>query len=317
MVRRNTTLDMTPEAIHEMGLQEVARLRTELDGVRKSVNFNGDVDAFLTYLRTDPRFFAKSSDQIGERLTAFVTRVAPKIPQFYNKTPKAPYGVAALPASLAAGQTFGYYQPPTAASPRGTYFYNGSSPSTTSIVSAGTLIMHELIPGHHFQFGLQQENNAIPNFRRADFSVTAFVEGYAEYAAQLGFDMGMYGDPYDHAGRLMQDLMVSTRLVVDTGMNALGWSRERASAYMRQNTNLNDKQIATETLRYSCDLPAQALGYKIGEITMLRLRNEARQRLGSKFDIREFHAWLLGSGTMGLDTLSDHLRYEEQRAAGH
>ncbi len=250
-------------------------------------------------------------------MTAFVNRVAPKVPQFYSKTPTAPYGVAALPANLAAGQTFGYYQGPTAANPRGTYFYNGSSPPTTSIITAGTLIMHELIPGHHFQISLQQENEALPAFRRADFSVTAYVEGYAEYAAQLGFDMGLYGDPYDHAGRLMQDLMVSTRLVVDTGMNALGWSRERASDFMRKNTNLNDKQIASETLRYSCDLPAQALAYKIGELTMLRYRDDARKRLGSKFDIRQFHSWLIGSGTMTLDTLADHLRYEEGTAASH
>ncbi len=317
LVKRSTTLDMTPQQIHELGLHEVTRLRSELDGVRRSVNYPGNFDAFLTYLKTDRRFFATSSDEIGEKLTAFVKRVEPKIPQFYSKTPKEPYDVEALPANLAAGQTFGYYQPPTAARPRGTYFYNGSSPSTTSIVSAGTLIMHELIPGHHFQFSLQEENDRLPAFRKVDFSVTSYVEGYAEYAAQLGFDMGLYGDPYDHAGRLMQDLMVSTRLVVDTGMNALGWSRERASEFMRANTNLNDKQIASETLRYSCDLPAQALGYKIGELTMLRYRDEARKRLGSRFDIRQFHAWLIGSGTMTLDTLGEHLRYEEDTAASH
>ncbi|MBV8638048.1 MAG: DUF885 domain-containing protein [Candidatus Eremiobacteraeota bacterium] len=317
LVKRSTTLNMTPQQIHDLGLREAQRLRTELDGVRKAVNYPGDVDAFLTDLKTNPRFFATSSDEIGQKLTAFVKRVEPHIPQFYSKTPTAPYGVEALPANLAAGQTFGYYQAPTAAQPRGTYLYNGSSPSTTSIVSAGTLIMHELIPGHHFQISLQQENATLPPFRRADFSVTAYVEGYAEYAAQLGFDMGVYNDPYDHAGRLMQDLMVSSRLVVDTGMNALGWSRERAMEFMRKNTNLNDKQIASETLRYSCDLPAQALAYKIGELTMLRYRDEARQRLGSRFDIRQFHMWLIGSGTMGLDTLGDHLRYEETVAAGH
>lgn len=317
LVKRSTTLDMTPQQIYDLGLSEVARLRTKLEAVRESVSYGGDLDSFLTYLRTDKRFFASSSDEIGRKLTAFVDRVAPVVPQFYRTMPRAPYGVAALPANLAAGQTFGYYQQPTPAKPRGTYVYNGSSPSTTSIVSAGTLIMHELIPGHHFQFALQLENDAIPPFRRSDFSVTAFVEGYAEYAAELGFAMGMYDDPYDRAGRLMQDLMVSVRLVVDTGMNELGWSRERAMAYMRENSNLNDKQIASETLRYSCDLPAQALAYKIGELTMMRYRDEAKARLGSRFDIREFHEWLLGSGTMTLDTLGDHLRYEEERAASH
>ena len=317
LVKRSTTLDMTPQQIHDLGLSEVARLRTELDGVRRSVRYEGDLDAFLTYLRTDKRFFASSSAEIGAKLTAFVSRVAPVIPRFYHTIPRAPYGVAALPANLAAGQTFGYYEAPTAAKARGTYLYNGSSPPTTSIVSTGTLIMHELIPGHHFQFSLQLENNAIPPFRRADFSVTAFVEGYAEYAAQLGFMMGVYEDPYDHAGRLMQDLMVSVRLVVDTGMNELGWSRERAMAYMRENTNLNDEQIASETLRYSCDLPAQALAYKIGELTMLRYRDEAQTRLGPGFDIRQFHQWLIGSGAMTLDTLREHLRYEEEHAASH
>jgi uncharacterized protein (DUF885 family) len=239
------------------------------------------------------------------------------VPAFYDRLPAAPYGVAPLPANLAGAQTFGYYDQPTAAKPRGTYLYNAAHPRTTWLPQAGALIMHELIPGHHFQIALQQENTALPPVRRYDFGVTAFVEGYAEYASQLGFDMGMYRDPYDRAGRLMQDMMVSCRLVVDTGMNDMGWSLSRAQQFMRQHTALAENQIKTETLRYSLDLPAQALGYKLGELTMLQLRDEARRRLGSQYDVRAFHRWLIGSGTMTLATLRQHLMYEETHAARH
>jgi uncharacterized protein (DUF885 family) len=170
-----------------------------------------------------------------------------------------------------------------------------------------------LIPGHHFQIALQQENTSLPNVRHYDFSETGYVEGWGEYASQLCFEMDVYRTPYDKLGRMMQDLMVSTRLVVDTGMNALGWSRERAMQYMRENLTLSEAQIESESLRYSTDLPGQALAYKTGELTMLALRDRAKAELGSQFDIRRFHEWVIGSGAMTLDALRAHIDYEMAR----
>ncbi len=317
MVSRVTTLDLTPQQIHAIGLQQVALLNRKIDDVQKAMGFKGSAAAFREYLKTDPRFFATSGAEIGDRLEWFVGRVARRVPLFYDRLPTAPYGVEPLPANLAGAETFGYYDAPTAGRVRGIYRYNASHPRTTWLPQAGALIMHELIPGHHFQISLQQENDALPPVRRYDFSVVAYVEGYAEYSSQLGFDMGLYGDPYYRVGRLMQDMMVSCRLVVDTGMNDMGWSLARAQRFMRDNTVLTEHQIETETLRYSLDLPAQALGYKLGELTILAYRADAKRRLGSRYDVREFHRWLIGSGTMTLATLRAHLEYEEALAARH
>jgi uncharacterized protein (DUF885 family) len=170
------------------------------------------------------------------------------------------------------------------------------------------------LPGHHFQIALQQENDRLPDIRHYDFSETGFVEGWGEYASQLCWDMGVYQSPYDRAGRVLQDLMVSTRLVVDTGMNAMGWSRERAMQFMRDHVTLSERQIESESLRYSTDIPGQALAYKTGELTMLRLRDHAKQELGPAFDIRQFHSWVIDSGSMTLDTLGMHIDYEIDRA---
>ncbi|HKE36169.1 MAG TPA: DUF885 domain-containing protein [Candidatus Baltobacteraceae bacterium] len=306
----STTIHVEPEALHETGMQQVAAINAKLDGIRKQVGFHGNLAAFKHYLATDPRFFLKTTQQFGDRLEIYVRRSAAAVPQYFLHTPKAPYGVEPLPKELAGSQTFGYYDPPTASKAYGHYLYNAWHPERTSDLGAGALICHELIPGHHFQIALQQENTALPDVRHYDFSEVGFVEGWGEYASQLCWDMGVYTTPYDKAGRLMQDLMVSTRLVVDTGMNAMGWSLERARQFMRDNLTISEAQIESESLRYSTDIPGQALGYKTGELTMLELREHARKELGSKFDIRQFHAWVLDSGAMTLDTLREHINYE-------
>lgn len=310
LIQAYTTVTITPEKLHELGLAEVARLNAQLDEIRRQVGFTGTLQEFKHFLAHDPQFFAKTTADFGDRLELYVGRARAAVPRFFSHTPAAPYGVAPLPKALAGSQTFGYYEQPTAAKPKGTYLYNAWHPERTSTLGAGALICHELIPGHHFQIALQQENTALPNVRRYDFSETGFVEGWGEYASQLCWDMGVYQTPFDKAGRIMQDLMVSTRLVVDTGMNALGWSRERAMAFMRENLTLSDAQIASESLRYSTDIPAQALAYKTGELTMREIREQTRKRLGNAFDIRRFHAWLLDSGSMTLDTLRAHVDYE-------
>lgn len=310
LVLANTTLTVTPERLHAQGLEAVSQLNHELDGIKREVGFHGDLKAFKHFLAHDPQFYVKTTEQFGERLEVYVHRAADAAPKYFLHMPTAPYGVEPLAKELAAAQTFGYYNQPTADKPKGIYYYNAWHPERTSTLSAGALICHELIPGHHFQIALQQENTALPNVRRYDFSETGFVEGWGEYASQLCWDMGVYRTPYDKAGRIMQDLMISTRLVVDTGMNALGWSRERAMQYMRDNLTLSESQIETESLRYSTDIPGQALAYKTGELTYLQLRRHAHEKLGSAFDIRQFHAWVLDSGSMTLDTLKAHIDYE-------
>lgn len=313
LIYANTTLSTTPQALHESGLREVAHLNAQIDAIRRQLKFAGDLAAFKHFLATDKQFFPPTTPAFGERLEVYVARSAAAAPKFFSKLPKTPYGVEPLPQALAGAQTFGFYSPPTATNRKGNYMYNAWHPERTSWLGAGALICHELIPGHHFQIALQQEDTSLPPVRHYDFSETGYLEGWGEYASQLCFDMGVYRTPYDKLGRMMQDLMVSTRLVVDTGMNALGWSRERAMQYMRDNLTLSEQQIESESLRYSTDLPGQALAYKTGELTMLALRAHARAKLGSRFDIRRFHEWIIGSGAMTLDTLRAHVDYEIAR----
>ncbi len=313
LIYQITTLSTTPEALHASGLREVGRLNAKIDLIRQQLGFKGNLAAFKHFLATDKQFFPPTMQAFGDRLEVYVRRAAAAAPAYFSQMPKAPYGVEPLPEALAGAQTFGYYDPPTAARPKGRYLYNAWHPERTSMLGAGALICHELLPGHHFQIALQQENTALPGVRHYDFSESGYLEGWGEYASQLCWDMGVYRTPYDKLGRMMQDLMVSTRLVVDTGMNALGWSRERAMQYMRENLTINEKQIETESLRYSTDIPAQALAYKTGELTMLAIREHAKAELGSSFDIRKFHSWVIGSGSMTLDTLRAHVNYEIAR----
>jgi uncharacterized protein (DUF885 family) len=314
LVKYHTTLDVGPAELHALGMSEVDKLTAQLDGIRREVGFSGDLTAFKKFLETDKQFFPKTTSEFGDRLETYVHRAEPAVPKFFERTPRTPYGVQALPQALAGSQTFGYYDAATHARPKGLYLYNAWHPDQTAMLGAGALICHELLPGHHFQIALQQENDRLPDIRHYDFSETGFVEGWGEYASQLCWDMGVYQSPYDRAGRVMQDLMVSTRLVVDTGMNAMGWSRERAMQFMRDHVTLSERQIESETLRYSTDIPGQALAYKTGELTMLQLRDHAKQELGPAFDIRQFHSWVLDSGSMTLDTLKLHVDYEIKSA---
>jgi uncharacterized protein (DUF885 family) len=274
--------------------------------VRRQLGFEGSQQDFHQSLRTDPRFIAKTPEQVGERLLAAVRRIEPKISDCFLHTPRASYGVERLDPALEGSLTYGYYEWPTAAQPVGRYLYNGSKLDQRPLVNAAALIYHELVPGHHFQIALQGENEALPDFRREIFH-TAFVEGWAEYASNLGLEMSLYQDPYDLYGRLLMDMFLSVRLVVDTGMNSLGWSRQRAVEFMKQNVLESDTQIDTETLRYSTDMPAQALAYKIGSAKLWQLRQRAEKVLGEHFDIRRFHEAVLSGGSMPLTILEWHI----------
>ena len=306
LIRRHTSLDLTPERIHQIGLDEIARLERDLDAARVAAGFKGTFDEFRHYLKTDRRFFAKNSDEFGEIMMAAIRRIEPRVGEFFIRTPKAPYGVLRLDPSLEASMTFGFYQLPSPAEPRGLYRFNGSQPDQRSVLMADALIFHELVPGHHFQMALRNENTKLSAFRRGAW-YTTFIEGWAEYASDLAGEMGMYEDPYDRAGRLSMDLFLSSRLVVDTGMNAVGWSRERAMQYMRDHTFHSDGEIATETLRYSTDIPGQALAYKMGAMKIHELRKQTADRLGAAFDLRQFHDYVLEGGPMPLSVLEMHL----------
>jgi uncharacterized protein (DUF885 family) len=306
LIRRHTSLTLTPQQIHQIGLDEIARLEKRLDEARAAAGFTGTLAEFRHYLKTDRRFFARNSDEFGALMMQAITRIEPKVGAYFMRTPKAPYGVLRLDPALEASMTFGFYQLPSAAEPRGLYRFNGSQPDQRSVLMADALIFHELVPGHHFQMALRNENTKLSPFRRGA-QYTTFTEGWAEYASDLAGEMGMYEDPYDLAGRLSMDLFLSSRLVVDTGMNALGWTRERAMAYMRDHTLQSDVEIASETLRYSTDIPGQALAYKLGSLKIHELRRKAEARLGAAFELRRFHDHILDAGPMPLSALETHV----------
>ncbi|MFN8877477.1 MAG: DUF885 domain-containing protein [Gemmatimonadota bacterium] len=313
LVRRHVTLDVLPDAVHRIGLAEVARLDTAMAAVRAELGFTGTKAEFHARLRTDPRFFVKTPEEFGAVLMRHDARIRPRVGDHFATLPRAQGDVRRLDPRLEASLTFGFYEPPSARDSMGHYYYNGSKLDQRSTLQAAALIYHELIPGHHFQIALTLENQALPPFRRSE-THTAFIEGWGDYASAFAGELGLYGDLYDRYGRLMMDMFISCRLVVDTGMNALGWSRERAIAFMREHTLESDTQLDTETLRYSVDLPGQALAYKMGAREFLVLREYARKRLGSRFDLKAWHAMVLGAGSMPMYVLRQ--RQEAWIAAG-
>lgn len=313
LVRQHTTIDVTPDAVHRIGLAEVARIDSAMAAIRAELNFTGTKGEFHEKLRRDPRFFAKTPEEFGEKLMYHDARIRTRIADYFSTLPRAQGDVRRLDPRLEGAMTFGFYQEPSAQDSMGHYFFNGSNLGERSMLNAAALVFHELIPGHHFQVALQRENGSLPRFRR-EGGYTAFTEGWGDYASALAGEMGLYSDPYDRYGRLMMDMFIACRLVVDTGMNALGWPREQAIAYMRANTLESDTQIDTETLRYSVDLPGQALAYKMGSRELLRMREDARKRLGARFDIKQWHAFVLGGGAMPISVLRQ--RFESWVTAG-
>jgi uncharacterized protein (DUF885 family) len=307
VVRLHTTLDVTPEEVHRLGLAEVEHIAGEMEALRRELGSpEPSLAAWHQRLRRDPRFLACTPEEVGDRLAAPLARIEPLVDGWFALQPEAPYGLERLPAALEGAMTFGYYQWPTPENPVGRYLYNASQLPERPQVFAAALVYHELVPGHHFQIALQQENEALPAFRRNSFH-TAFTEGWAEYASELAGEMGLYAEPYDRYGRLAMDMFLSTRLVVDTGMHALGWSREQAAAFMGDHILESETQIATETLRYATDLPAQALAYKMGSRHIAELRRRAEAALGERFDVRRFHDAVLGSGSLPLAVLEAHI----------
>jgi uncharacterized protein (DUF885 family) len=303
-IREHVGLDMTPEEIHALGLREVARIRAEMEAVKTQVGFAGGLPAFMDELRHDPQFYAKTPEELLMRAARIAKRIDAKLPRYFGILPRQTYGVEPVPDAIAPFYTGGRYVagPPGTS---GTYWVNTYDLPSRPLYVLPALTLHEAVPGHHLQGALAAEKTDLPPFRRhASFSVTG--EGWGLYAEHLGEEMGIYQTPHEEFGRLTYEMWRACRLVVDTGIHALGWSREKARAYLKENTALSEHEIETETDRY-IGWPGQALSYKIGELKIRELRSRAERALDERFDLRAFHDAVLGLGSVPLPVLEDEI----------
>ncbi|MEC9004172.1 MAG: DUF885 domain-containing protein, partial [Planctomycetota bacterium] len=306
-VRQFTTLDVAPENIHQVGLNEVRRIRREMKAIPPRVQFKGDLSQFITFLRTDKQFYPTTPEQLEKEVSLTLKKMDGQLPTLFKKLPRMPYGIRRVPAYIAPKTTTAYYSQPAGDGTRaGFYYINTYNLSSRPLFEIEALSLHEAVPGHHLQLALQQELVDLPDFRRfAGF--TAFVEGWALYAERLGLEVGFYKDPYSDFGRLSYEMWRACRLVVDTGIHYMGWSRERAIDYMKNQTALSLHNIEAEIDRYIA-WPGQALAYKIGELKIRELRTLAENELADKFDVRDFHDVVLRNGSLPLPLLETNVR---------
>jgi uncharacterized protein (DUF885 family) len=301
-----TTTDLSADAIHAIGLKEVARIRGEMEKVKTEAGFQGTLPEFFTFLRTDPRFFEKTPEALLAHYRAIAKRIDPELVKVFRTIPRQPYGVRPIPDTIAPDTTTAYYQQGASDGSRaGFYYVNLYKPDMRPTWEMMPLSLHEAVPGHHFQFARGLELPDAPMFRRTAYFV-AYGEGWGLYAEQLGYDMGLYDDPYDRMGQLAYEMWRAVRLVVDTGMHAKGWSRDQAIAYFKDNAPKTDQDIVNEIDRY-IGTPGQALAYKIGQLKISELRARAKQALGPKFDLRDFNDAVLETGSVPLETLERHI----------
>ncbi len=302
LIARETTLDLEPDAVHKLGLSEVARIQREMQAVRQEMKFAGTLREFFDSIRTDPRFHPKTKQELAQGFAAVARSVDAQIPRYFSKVPKTPLIIEPYPAYREKYEAGGSYNQgsPDGSRP-GVFFYNTYDLPSRFLSGTATLYLHEGSPGHHFQISLAQEDKSLPDFQRFDGN-NAFVEGWALYAETLGYEMGLYKDPMQHWGTLDDEMLRAMRLVVDTGLHAKGWTREQAIDYMLANSGMGRTDATAEVERYIAN-PAQALSYKIGALTIQRLRKQAEAALGAQFDIRAFHAEVLESGALPLPIL--------------
>jgi uncharacterized protein (DUF885 family) len=303
LVRYYTSLDdVTADDIHALGLKEVARIRGEMKAVLKDAAFEGDLDAFMEYLRTDEQFYAKTPEQLLARAARIAKDIDGRLPGFFGKLPRQPYSVEPVPDDIAPNYTTGrYVGAPADAKRGGQYWVNTYGLDKRPLYELPALTLHEAVPGHHLQSALALEIDNAPEFRK-EFYPHAFGEGWGLYAEKLGVEMGVYATPYEHFGRLSYEMWRACRLVIDTGIHTKGWTREQAIDFLAANTALSLHNVRTEVDRY-ISWPGQALSYKMGELTIWELRAKAEKELGDRFDIRAFHDALLADGGLPLETL--------------
>jgi uncharacterized protein (DUF885 family) len=305
-VKENTTTSMTPQEIHEIGLQEVARIQEEMKLVMQQTGFKGSFAEFITFLNTDPRFYYTRPEDLLAGYKDVIKKSSAQLPRFFADIPRAAVDVKPVPEVGAENQAGAHYEPGTPDGSRPGYFVaNLSKLDSRPKWEMETLTLHESVPGHHLQTARAQEIKGLPEFRRFGWYV-AFGEGWALYAESLGDEMGFYTDPYSKFGHLNDELFRAARLVVDTGMHALGWTRQQAIDYMNVNTANPPHDNQVEIDRYIVD-PGQALGYKIGQLKIKALREKAQQQLGSKFDLRRFNNAVIDNGALPLEMLETQI----------
>jgi uncharacterized protein (DUF885 family) len=317
LVQKFTTLEVTPDEVHRIGLAEVERIYAEMEAVIEEVGFEGTFEEFLTFLRTDPRFYPESAEALLERASRIAKRMDAELPRFFETLPRLPYGVEPVPDHIAPKYTAGrYVSAPKGSTEAGTYWVNTYNLPSRPYYALEALSLHEAVPGHHLQGALAQELDDLPDFRQYSY-ISAFGEGWGLYSERLGLEAGFYTDPYSNFGRLTYEMWRACRLVVDTGLHSKGWTRQQAMDYLAARTALSLHEITTETDRYIA-WPGQALAYKMGELEIRKLRAEAEEALGPRFDIRKFHDSVLLHGSVPLPVLAENVRrwIEEQKAAG-
>jgi len=305
--RTATTTSLTPQQIHELGLSEVERIRQQMNALIAQTGFKGSFQDFSRFLRTDPKFYYSDADGLVRAYRDIAKRADPELAHLFGKLPRLPYGVKVIPAYAEKSQTTAYYEPGSPQTGRpGWYMVNTYALNTRPKWEMEALSLHEAVPGHHLQIALAQEMEHVPEFRKHG-GYTAFVEGWGLYAESLGPEMGFYTDPYMKFGQLTYEMWRAVRLVVDTGMHSMGWSRQQAIDYFMANASKNEHDITVEVDRYIV-WPGQALAYKIGELKLKELRALASKELGDRFDVRQFHDQVLDQGALPLDILERRIR---------
>jgi uncharacterized protein (DUF885 family) len=305
-IKRFATVDMTPQEIHDLGLEQVARIRAEMEEIIAEVGFEGDFAAFIEFLRTDPQFYARTAKELLAHASYYAKKVDGRLPQLFGHLPRQPYGVAPVPEAIAPFYTAGrYVGAPLEAHRGGYYWVNTHALESRPLYAIPALTLHEGAPGHHTQNALAKEQANQPPFRRYVY-ISAYGEGWGLYSEKLGLEMDIYETPYEHFGRLTYEMWRACRLVIDTGVHAMGWTREQARDFLASNTALSLHEVNTEIDRY-ISWPGQALSYKLGEYTIWKLRAKAEQTLGTAFDVRQFHDFILGLGSVPLDVLTDEV----------